>query len=161
MTFPKPIPEPSASSRVLPKKEHATLNHKLRVLAYYQNLVNSKTSGAVTKTISHFENLTPPLELKRTTLYKWIQSQDKIKETYEHAGPSTISLDQRSGRKQGRRVKNAQVERALVLFCQKMMRNNLPCSGDIIRTKLQQYQEKFGGEAVKGSNGWLESFCRT
>lgn len=159
-----PVRPKSASQRRQDlKKEHVTLAHKLRVIAHVKRLKSQKVKSHMAQTISYFKAHSDPLDLNDKTIYRWLKTEESIQAAYNLSaeGEGSGNKEVASGRKKARTVKNPQVEEALRLFCQKMLDSNLPCSSHLLKHKLQQYQERLGGEVVKGSNGWVESFCRS
>jgi hypothetical protein len=94
----------------------------------------------VQETIFHFANHAQPISVKRATFFKWMVSETTIKSDYEtrkwDAPTGDLQHHSGGGRKQGRAVKNFQVEQALLKFCRLMETSGVPVLGGLLRVKL-------------------------
>ena len=66
------------------------------------------------------------------------------------------SSKQRSARKTG----NKEINKLIWESFKDMNRRKLPISGPMLQEKALQFAKDFGNTEFRGSNGWLESFCK-
>ena len=63
---------------------------------------------------------------------------------------------QRSARKTG----NEEINKLIWEWFKDMSRRKLPISGPMLQGKALQFAKDLGNAEFRGSNGWLESFCK-
>ncbi|GAA5914404.1 hypothetical protein JCM5296_001706, partial [Sporobolomyces johnsonii] len=142
----RPLAFGAANKRAPATKVAATAHQKVQVLDYYHGPGRQNQ----TRTAAHFSLMPGWPKIAQSTVSKWINKEEEIREAAICLGPNA---------KRSRLVVYPDVEEALTLWCTQALSANVVLSGLVIIEKARDFAQMLGPyNDVDFSRGWLDKF---
>ncbi|KAI7948985.1 hypothetical protein MJO29_010650 [Puccinia striiformis f. sp. tritici] len=129
------------------RKFNATLEQKIFILDWHH--ANGKKQ---TKTAAYFTSLDGWPTITQPLISNWLKDEEKIRANLKLATPDTKRL---------RIVRHPEVEKALSVWCNQSIAENLQLGCDLIKIKALEFAIGFGldqAEFSKSSTCWIDRF---